>query len=327
MSKKITQTLALAIPLLLTWFLYSYTQTNFHTVLDGQVFRSAQLSAEKLKEKVTEHNIKTVINLRGPSPTDDWYIDEKKAAAELNIKHIDIKLASTDLNRVNRIKELIDIYHNQQKPILFHCNGGADRAGLASAIALLLENKLSLNEIETQFAWHYLVIKPMSTGKLFFDAYRQWLNTSKQKHSPAALNDWIDNHYRDDNGNRYYRIGRINTHNFHWTKDKFQNITLSRAKNAMVEISGTIMHYSGREKATKVEVLIDGQLVSNTLKSSVRPILKVDFDYHGFTQMDWHGLQDTSTLSDGCHDVQLRLTREQTRQWVSPPRARICITP
>ena len=308
------------------WFIYDYTQTNFHTVLPNKAFRSAQLSAEVLAKKINEHQIATVVNLRGPNPEEDWYIEEKKVVETLKVKHIDIKLASRDLNRVNRIKKIIDIYQNQAQPILFHCKGGADRAGIASIVILLLEGKLSLDEIEKQVSWYYLVLKSDSTGKLFLDNYQHWLNSNKTKHTPDVFIYWVDNYYLDSNNNRLYRIRKINKTIFPKREELINTIRLTRADNKLIEISGTIMFYSGREKPTEVEILLNQKPVSKMLASTSRPFSKVGFAYYGYTQSEWSAIQDVNALKDGCYDVQLKLTRSITQNWISPPRARFCVS-
>ncbi len=312
--------------LIIAWLFYQYTQTNFHIVLENKVFRSAQLSADALTRKINEYQIATVVNLRGPNPSKDWYIKEKQVTSSLKVKHLDIKLASSKLNRVNRIKRIIDIYQEEQKPILFHCNGGADRSSLASIIVLLLDGKLSLDEIKKQFSWYYLVIKSDSTGKLFLKNYRLWLDNNKIKHSPSVFIYWVDNYYQDSNGNRLYRINKINNSKLPEIGEVLPTVTLSTENNSLIEISGTIMFYKGRKKPTDVEVLLKHKPVSKMLSSKIRPSTKRVFDYYGFTQTDWFAIQNTKALKDGCYAVQLKLTRNKEQSWISPTLAELCIT-
>lgn len=82
--------------LIFAWFFYQYTQTNFHVVLENKVFRSAQLSADELTQKINDYQIATVVNLRSPNPSKDWYIEEKQVTSSLQVKHLDIKLAKVE---------------------------------------------------------------------------------------------------------------------------------------------------------------------------------------------------------------------------------------
>src|SRR5437762_11195914 len=49
---------------------------NFHLVIPGCVYRSGQLSAESLEERAARNGIRSVINLRGAKPGQDWYEQE-----------------------------------------------------------------------------------------------------------------------------------------------------------------------------------------------------------------------------------------------------------
>jgi protein tyrosine/serine phosphatase len=106
---------------------------NFHTVIAGEFYRSAQPSAKQLEKYVTDHGIKTVINLRGQSES-RWYRDEIAKAEALGVRHIDFKMSSSETVTSEVADQLIDIMKSAPKPILIHCKAGADRSGIVSAI-------------------------------------------------------------------------------------------------------------------------------------------------------------------------------------------------
>src|SRR5436190_242481 len=56
---------------------------NFHTIVPGSAYRSAQLSPEALEAAVKAHGIRTVINLRGCSEEADYYRAESRVLARL----------------------------------------------------------------------------------------------------------------------------------------------------------------------------------------------------------------------------------------------------
>ena len=78
-----------------------------------------------------------------------------------------------------------------------HCKSGADRAGLMSALYLILKNNAPVNEAKKQLSFKYLHIKYAKTGILdaFFDSYISdteksnitFLNWVKIKYSPEKL--------------------------------------------------------------------------------------------------------------------------------------------
>ena len=49
---------------------------NEHTVIPGKVYRSAQLSRERLQRTIADKKIRTVVNLRGCCPDMGWYQGE-----------------------------------------------------------------------------------------------------------------------------------------------------------------------------------------------------------------------------------------------------------
>jgi len=107
---------------------------NFHTVVAGEFYRSAQPSAKQLQKYVAEHGIRTVINLRGEAEASRWYRDEVATTQELGIRHIDFGMSSSDTVTSEVADRLLDIMKTAPKPILIHCKAGADRSGIVSAI-------------------------------------------------------------------------------------------------------------------------------------------------------------------------------------------------
>ena len=107
---------------------------NFHTVIAGEFYRSAQPSAQQLEKYVAEHGIKTIINLRGASDSATWYREEVATAKALGIRHIDFKMSSSETVTGEVADQLLDIMKSAPKPILIHCKAGADRSGIVSAI-------------------------------------------------------------------------------------------------------------------------------------------------------------------------------------------------
>lgn len=107
---------------------------NFHTVIDGELYRSAQPTAGQLETYVHDHGIKTVINLRGESTGARWYVDEIAAAKRLDINHIDFRMSASRGLSTDQAEALVAILRAAPKPILIHCAAGADRTGLVSVI-------------------------------------------------------------------------------------------------------------------------------------------------------------------------------------------------
>ncbi|MBP1851450.1 dual specificity protein phosphatase family protein [Rhizobium halophytocola] len=109
---------------------------NLHTVIPGQVYRSAQPSAAQIDEYASEYGIKSIINLRGENDGSPWYDTEIKAADARGIRHFDFRMSARRELSSQRIRELTELMRTAPKPLLIHCKSGADRTGLASVIYL-----------------------------------------------------------------------------------------------------------------------------------------------------------------------------------------------
>tara|TARA_R110000868_G_scaffold8205_7_gene42748 strand:- start:61617 stop:62270 length:654 start_codon:yes stop_codon:yes gene_type:complete len=173
---------------LLAWI---YLQPNIHVVIPGKVYRSAQPTPGNLSYLVRKEGIRSVINLRGYNPNAKWYQDEMAMSRKLGIKHYSIPMSAYTITSMKNLKTLTYLLHEAPKPILIHCQGGSDRAGLASAVALLLYKNDSLANAKQQVSFHYLVIHGNSTGYQTLPYYGAWLKAHKIKSSSKRFMRWI----------------------------------------------------------------------------------------------------------------------------------------
>jgi protein tyrosine/serine phosphatase len=109
---------------------------NFHIVEEGNVYRSAQLNGEELKNRIEEVGIKSVLNLRGENNGEEWYDAEVAIANSRGVTHINYRMSAGESLNLVQMNELLQVIENAPKPILIHCKAGADRTGLVSAIYL-----------------------------------------------------------------------------------------------------------------------------------------------------------------------------------------------
>lgn len=107
---------------------------NVHEVEPGELYRSAQLGPDQLKDVIDQHNIRTVVNLRGGAPGRDWYDKEVSASRNASVRHYDVSLSAKRQPDAATLASLREILRQAPRPLLIHCNGGADRSGLAAAI-------------------------------------------------------------------------------------------------------------------------------------------------------------------------------------------------
>ena len=137
------------------WAIAVRISGNVHEVVPGELYRSAQLSGPFLNKVVTRYGIRTVINLRGPNSESAWYRDEVAATSANHIAHIDIAMSANREPGTETIDQLIAAFKTASKPILVHCEAGADRSGLASAIYELMIEHRPASESNRQLSFYY----------------------------------------------------------------------------------------------------------------------------------------------------------------------------
>ena len=128
---------------------------NFHTVVAGKLYRSAQPSARDLSAYARTPGIKSVINLRGQHPGEPWYDDEVRVSNELGLFHADIALSARRELSVAQLLGLEKAFREAPPPILIHCKSGADRTGLAAALYALEVLHLPVETAAAQLSWVY----------------------------------------------------------------------------------------------------------------------------------------------------------------------------
>lgn len=152
---------------------------NFHPVVPGSLYRSAQPTTADIAHYRKTYGIKTIINLRGENAGSPWYDAEIAEAKQLGIAHVDFGMsAGRELTRTEAA-DLVAILERAEKPVLIHCKAGADRSGLASALYVAAVAKLGEAAAEHQISIRYGHISlPVSATYAMdrtFEALEPWL--------------------------------------------------------------------------------------------------------------------------------------------------------
>ncbi len=170
---------------------------NFHEVIPGQIFRCAQLSAADLENTSRVYGIRTVLNLRGHGAAAEWYRDECRATQRLDVNQADVCFSASRMPSATEVRRLIEILDRTEYPILMHCRQGADRTGLASAIALLLHTDSDLESACGQLSLRYGHFAVGRAGHLdrFLEHYADWLRKRSQSHSREVFRHWATAEY------------------------------------------------------------------------------------------------------------------------------------
>jgi len=149
-------------------------QGNFHAVTPGEAYRSAQLDRDELEYYIKKHNIKSILNLRGENPNASWYMEELRVSIERNVTHYDISLSASREPTNADVQRLIEIFKHAPRPILIHCQAGADRSGLVAAMWKVIVDREPKSEAEKQISilYGHIPIGKTSAMDHFFENWR-----------------------------------------------------------------------------------------------------------------------------------------------------------
>ena len=168
--------------------------SNFAVVVPGRLYRCNHPTPGRLAALAQRLGIRTVINLRGRTASGSDALS-REMAGRLGLDFIDAPLKSSAAPPRERVLHLLDVFARMREPALIHCKSGADRAGLAAAIFLLL-NGASVATAQAQLALRFGHIARAEAGILgaFLAAFardgegrqtfRDWVTLT---YDPAAL--------------------------------------------------------------------------------------------------------------------------------------------
>ena len=104
---------------------------------------------------IKEHGIKSILNLLGNRPDKAWYVDEIAVSKALGVEHHDYGISASEVVSASKLDEILKILRDAPKPILVHCNNGADRSGLVAAVYLAEIKGVVLDEAGGQLSLYY----------------------------------------------------------------------------------------------------------------------------------------------------------------------------
>ncbi|MEM9244039.1 MAG: tyrosine-protein phosphatase [Pseudomonadota bacterium] len=165
---------------------------NFHVVIPDEIYRSAQMDTKDLQAYSSKYHIKTIINLRGAHPDDAWYRDEDAFTRSHDINHYNLALSAKIVPPVAKLKTLIHLIETSPKPVLIHCQGGADRTGLASAVAIILSGDSSVTDMEHQISWRYGALSPSTVGYQVMTDYLDYIQSKHQPYGEQSFLAWAN---------------------------------------------------------------------------------------------------------------------------------------
>jgi protein tyrosine phosphatase (PTP) superfamily phosphohydrolase (DUF442 family) len=162
---------------------------NRHKLAEG-VWRSAQPAPHHVRQ-LAQLGIRTIVNLRGQRYCGSYWL-EQQACEQYGIHLEDFQIRSRAAPSKEELFAARDLFMRIAYPMLMHCKSGADRAGLMSALYLIVKENTPVEVAAAQLGLRYGHIRHADTGILdhFFERY-----LADNAHQPIGFFDWISRVY------------------------------------------------------------------------------------------------------------------------------------
>lgn len=176
---------------------------NLHR-LSPDAWRAAQPLPHQIRS-LARRGLRSVVTLRGGQTFGSLPL-EREICDRLGLHFETFKLFSRGLPGRDDILAAKALFARLEYPVLFHCKSGADRAGLMSALFLILHEGRPVAEARRQLSLRYGHIRGGRTGilDLLFDAY-----LADQPDEGMPFLDWTQNHYEPEAITATFKSGRF----------------------------------------------------------------------------------------------------------------------
>lgn len=163
--------------------------TNHFEVAPG-VYRSNQPTHGRFK-RLKARGIRTILNLRGAAGA-AHYLAEEESCRQLGLTLVNVSLHARFAAPRDDIRALIRAFRDIERPFVMHCKSGADRAGFAAAIYLLVIEGRPISQARRMLGVKYIHFRRTRTGILDFilDNYE-----ARNARAPIGFEDWIEREY------------------------------------------------------------------------------------------------------------------------------------
>ena len=173
---------------------FRYAYLNLHRI-DENAYRSAQPGPKHIR-RVARLGVRTVVNLRGGRHFGSYPL-ERDACLRHGLDYHEITLRSREAPKRESITEVAELLDRIEYPVLFHCKSGADRAGLMSALYVLLKAGRTIDEAKDMLSLRYGHVRQSKTGVLdaFLDAFGAAQTAAAQEGRTLDLMTWVETDY------------------------------------------------------------------------------------------------------------------------------------
>ncbi len=185
-ATRMTRTAAACVAALLALLTATSGCTGFREVGHG-VWRSPQPGEERLARRIAEHDIRTVVCLRGDG---DPTALSARATEQSGARFWNVPMSATRLPRPETLLELWRVADEAERPLLLHCRAGVDRTGLAAALVVLHDTG-DLAAARAQLA----LVPNGHVGAFGTGAMDEVLDRYEPHAAATAFPDWVRTEY------------------------------------------------------------------------------------------------------------------------------------
>lgn len=171
---------------------FRFGWTNFAEVVPGRVYRSNHPTPWNLARFARRVGLRTVVNLRGDRACGSQALSQE-AAGRLGLTHVFAEVRSRAAPARAEVARLAQVLTTAEAPLLLHCKSGADRAGLAAAVAVLVHGGTAAQALR-QLSLRFGHFSASRTGIL--DAFIRAYATQAEGRLPFL--DWVAREYDAD---------------------------------------------------------------------------------------------------------------------------------
>jgi protein tyrosine phosphatase (PTP) superfamily phosphohydrolase (DUF442 family) len=166
--------------------------TNSSPVVPGRLYRCNHPTPGRLSGMVDRWGIRTVLNLRGPTGNGSDALSRERAN-QLGLDFIDLPMSSGRPPPRELLLELIAVLQTMREPGLAHCKSGADRAGFAAAVFLLLQGAPAATAMrQLSLRWGHFARSRAGVLDAVLLAY------ATEGEGRASFIDWVSGRYDPD---------------------------------------------------------------------------------------------------------------------------------
>lgn len=173
---------------------FRYVYLNLHRI-DRDAYRSAQPGPRHFR-RIARKGVRTVVNLRGGRLFGSYPL-EREACDKRGLAYEEIMLRSREAPRRETLRDAAALFERIEYPALFHCKSGADRAGLMSALYLLMKVGLPVAEAKSQLSLRFGHVRQSKTGVLdaFLAAYEAAERAAAAEGRRLEFMEWVERDY------------------------------------------------------------------------------------------------------------------------------------